>query len=279
MAANVPLLRAKVTKLPVAGYALIHLACLGIVSTGVTWRGVSICMGSYWFRVFWMGAGFHRYFAHRTFKTSRPMQFVFAVLAMSGLQRGPLWWAQTHRYHHQHADRPDDLHSPRYQGFWYSHWGWFFAEENRRTHLSKIADLARFPELVWLNGAPAISLIAIGYALLLFALFGWDGLLWGFCVSTVCVWHTVHWIQSFSHSRGGYRRFDTGDSSRNHWLLGVVSLGEYHNNHHAFPSSARQGFAWWEIDCIYQALRIMSWFGLVWDVRSLPDAANTGPHA
>lgn len=258
---------------PRVAYAAIHLGCLGVLWTGVTWRGLAICTGTYLFRVFWMGAGFHRYFAHRSFKTSRPMQFVFAVFAMSGMQRGPLWWAQTHRHHHQHTDRPDDLHSPKYQGFWYSHWGWFFEEKNRDIDKSKVADLARYPELVWLDKPAASALVTCSYALLLIGFFGWEGLVWGFCVSTIWLWHTVHWIQSFSHSFGGYRRFPTADASRNHWLLGVVSLGEFHNNHHAFPSSARQGFAWWEVDCVYQILRVMSWFGLIWDLRSFPDNA------
>ena len=206
------------------------------------------------------------------------MQSVFAVLAMTGLQRGPLWWAATHRFHHQHADLEDDLHSPRFQGFGYAHWGWFFDAKNRPTDLSKVPDLARYPELVFLDGALACTLVAAAYAGLLFWLFGWEGILWGFCVSTVFVWHTVHWIQSFSHSCGGYRRFRTRDDSRNHWLVGVLS-GEFHNNHHAFPSAARQGYTWWEFDGVYQLLQVMSWFGLVWDLKLIPEHAHEREYA
>lgn len=250
------------------GYAAIHAGALAVVLVpGDVSGGLAILAVTYYVRAFGLGAGYHRYFAHRSFKTSRAMQLVLGVLGLSALQRGPLWWAETHRRHHRHADTPDDLHSPRYQGFWYAHFGWPFDPLYADTRLDEIRDLARYPELRWLDAPSASRLMLVLYAGGLWALFGVHGLLWGFCVSTVCLWHTVHWIQSMSHSVGGYRRFDTADRSRNHWGLGLVSLGEFHNNHHYRASSARQGYAWWEMDLVFWMLRALGALGFVWDVK------------
>ena len=260
-------------------YAAVHLGALAaFFAPGPVLTGVAILAGSYFLRIFGLGAGYHRYFAHRSFKTSRAMQVVLALLGMTALQRGPLWWAETHRAHHRGADTPQDIHSPVYHGFWYSHWGWFFNPRHQKTHLEKVPDLACSPELVWLDSATATNIVVLLYVTGLCLLFGLQGFLWGFCLATVCTWHTTHWIQSFSHRYGGYRNFENRDSSRNHWLLGVVSLGEFHNNHHYRPSSARQGHHWWELDLTYWVLRLLAVFGLVWDVRnSLPGGDSAGP--
>ena len=249
-------------------YIGMHLACLSVFWVGITWRGLAIFAASYFFRVFWMGISLHRYFAHRSFRTSRPMQLALAILGMLGMQRGVLWWAQTHRYHHQHADTPEDLHSPHYQGFWYSHCMWFFNVKHRETAYSQIPDLVKYPELVWLDGPVTSSLPGVAYGLAMWWLLGWEGLVWGFVVTNIALWHVVHFIQSVSHSLGGYRRFATKDDSRNHWLFAVLALGEFHNNHHYAPWSARQGLLWWEIDVVYYGLKVMSWLGLVWDLKT-----------
>lgn len=252
-------------------YAGVHLGALAApFGPGEIGTGLGILAGSYFLRILALGAGYHRYFAHRSFKTSRAFQFVLAVLGMTGLQRGPLWWAETHRAHHRGADSPRDIHSPRHQGFWYSHWGWFFDPRHQHTHLDAVPDLARYPELVWLDRARATNTAALLYAVVLWVLFGLQGFLWGFCLATVCTWHTTHWIQSMSHAYGGYRRFPTRDTSRNHWLLGVISLGEFHNNHHHRPSSARQGDAWWEFDATWWVLRLLEQLGVVWDLNDMP---------
>jgi stearoyl-CoA desaturase (delta-9 desaturase) len=252
------------------GYIGVHLAALlGIAFTGVTWHAITICLASYFIRHLGLVLGFHRYFAHRSFKTSRPMQFLLALYGTLCFEKGVLWWAQTHRYHHRHADKPEDLHSPRHQGFLYSHSGWFLDASNRHADLSQIPDLAKFPELIWVDKWS--RWIVILFAIAMFIFLGWTGLVWGFFVSTVMIWHTTHMIQSVSHAFGGYRRFPTDDDSRNHWWLGVIALGDgWHNNHHYYPSSARQGFAWWEIDITYYILKIMSWMGLVWDLHVPP---------
>jgi stearoyl-CoA desaturase (delta-9 desaturase) len=249
-------------------YVLVHLGCLGVFWTGLTRTGILVCLVSYYVRQFALGVGYHRYFAHRSFKTSRAMQFVLALVGSLCLQRGPLWWAETHRHHHRFVDTPEDIHSPKYQGFWYAHAGWFMDQKNWRTNFSKVADLEKFPELVWLDDWRCHELLQILYAASLYFLFGWEGLVWGFMVSTVLLWHSTHWIQSISHKYGGYRRYPTRDDSRNHWLLGLLTLGEFHHNHHCFPSSCRQGLAWWEVDFNYYILRAMSWLGLVWELRT-----------
>lgn len=259
--------RAKINLDILLPYLLLHLACLGVLWTGVTWKNLAICVASFYVRGFAVGAGYHRYFAHRSYRTSRAMQFLLALVGSTSIQRGVLWWAETHRYHHRHADTPADLHSPTYHGFIYSHSGWFMYEEHRHTKFANVSDLSKYPELVWLNDLRWQFVPISLYALLLYMFFGWSGLVWGFAVSTVLLWHSVHWIQSMSHRFGGYYRFPSADKSRNHWLFALLSLGEFHNNHHYYPSSCRQGFAWWEIDITYYLLKVMSWMGLVWDLK------------
>lgn len=257
-------------------YVCMHLACIGVFWTGITWSGVGLCAASFFLRQFGLGVGYHRYFAHKSFKTSRVAQFFLALLGSLSVQRGVLWWAQTHRYHHRHADLPDDIHSPTYQGFIYSHSGWFMDEKNRRTDLSKVADLAKYPELVWLDDIKIHYLPTILYSFLIYLCGGWEGLVWGVAVSTVLLWHATHFIQSVSHKYGGYRRCPSPDKSRNHWLLGLVTLGEFHNNHHYYPSSCRQGFAWWEIDIDFYILKLLSWVGLVWELKTPPENVRRG---
>jgi stearoyl-CoA desaturase (Delta-9 desaturase) len=248
-------------------YALLHVACLSVFFTQSTWRGLSVGLASFFLRAFGLGVGYHRYFAHRSFKTSRAFQFVLAVLGSLAIQRGVLWWAETHRDHHRNADTDSDIHSPSHKGFIYAHSGWFLDEKNRQTKVSSVMDLARYPELVWLNDWRWYFLPILSYSSLLYIFFGGEGLLWGIAISTVALWHATHWIQSMSHSYGGYRRCPSSDNSRNHWLLGVLTLGEFHNNHHYSPSSCRQGFVWWEIDVGYYVLRLLKSLGVVWDLR------------
>lgn len=251
-------------------YAALHAGCLAVFVVPDPALGAGVCAGTYFARMFLLSAAYHRYFAHRSYRTSRPVQFVLGLLGLLTLQNGPLWWAATHRTHHRHADTPDDLHSPRYHGFFYAHSLWFLDRRNRATDLAAVPDLARYPELRWLDNRAVAIAAAVAYAAGLYAVFGWTGVVWGFCVSTVLLLHTTHWIQSVSHSAGGYRRFDTPDQSRNHWLIGVVSLGEWHNNHHHAPGAARQGCAWWEPDASWAVLWVLSRFRVVWGLRPMP---------
>lgn len=252
------------------GYIAFHLVCLAAFWTGVTWRDLALCAVCYSTRMFGLMAGYHRYFAHRSFRTSRAVQFLLALLGTLGVQKGVLWWASTHRHHHRYSDTEFDLHSPVQRSFLYSHSGWFLDNANRGTDLSRVQDFARYPELVWLD---RFDLVPVSlFALSIWLAFGWRGLIWGFFISTILIWHAIHGIGSFGHRFGGYRRFATTDNSRNKWFLAIVLLGEgWHNNHHFYPGSARAGFVWWEYDVTFWLLKVMERLRLVWDLRVPPD--------
>jgi stearoyl-CoA desaturase (delta-9 desaturase) len=247
-------------------YAAFYVACLAIPFYGVSWRAIGLFAASFFARMLFLSIGYHRYLAHRAFETSRATQLVLAVLGTLTIQGGPLWWAQTHRHHHRHADTPQDVHAPSHHGFLYAHFGWFLDVRHVKADHRKVPDLARFAELRWLDSELRIPLY-VGYALLMYWLGGMQGLLWGFCLATVALWNLTHWVQSGSHTLGGYRRYPSADASRNHVVIGLISLGEWHNNHHHSPSSSRQGHAWWELDVGYYLLTAMSWVGLVWNLK------------
>jgi stearoyl-CoA desaturase (delta-9 desaturase) len=220
-------------------------------------------------RMFAVTGGYHRYFAHRAYSTSRAFQFVLACLGSTALQKGPLWWAGNHRIHHKYADRPGrDVHTPR-DGFWRSHSGWIFDGRWDPTPVEQIPEFARYPELRWLNRWYVVGPIALG--VLCYAVGGWSGVLRGFSISTVALLHTTYCINSVAH-RWGTRRYDTPDDSRNNALLGILTMGEgWHNNHHHYCTSARNGFFWWEIDLTYYILRGLAALGLIWDLREVPE--------
>jgi stearoyl-CoA desaturase (Delta-9 desaturase) len=257
-------------------FILVHAACVAAIWSGITWQAVAICAALYWLRIFAIGAGYHRYFSHRAFATSRVFQFILAFLAQSSAQRSVLWWAAKHRHHHLHSDTAFDVHSPRRKGFIYSHVGWIFARQHAPTDLQKVKDLARYPELIWLHRlelAPAIVIASF-----CFLLGGWPGLVVGFLWSTVLLYHATFSINSLAHVHGK-KRYVTGDDSRNNWLLAFITMGEgWHNNHHAFQSSVRQGFRWWEVDPTYYILKILSWLGIVWDLKSPPERVLRNEH-
>jgi len=249
-------------------FALIHLGCIAAIWSGITWQAVLLCVALYWGRIFAIGAGYHRYFAHRSYSTSRWFQFVLAFLSQSSAQKSILWWAAKHRHHHLHSDTQEDVHSPRRKGFVYSHLGWIFSRKHDATDFVKIADFARYPELMWLHKYELVP--AIMLAILSFLIAGWSGLVVGFLWSTVLVYHATFCINSLAHVSGS-TRYVTGDDSRNNWLLALFTMGEgWHNNHHACQSSVRQGFRWWEIDPTFYVLRVLSWLGLVWDLKPVP---------
>jgi stearoyl-CoA desaturase (delta-9 desaturase) len=250
-------------------FVLVHLACFGAIWSGITWQAVAMCVTLYWLRIFAIGAGYHRYFSHRAYSTSRVFQFVLALVAQSTAQKSVLWWASKHRHHHLHSDTEQDVHSPRHKGFIYSHAGWIFARKHDKPDLAKVTDLMRYPELMWLHKFELLPAVVL--AILCFLVAGWSGLVVGFFWSTVLVYHATFCINSLAHVSGS-TRYVTGDDSRNNLLLAVFTMGEgWHNNHHAFQSSVRQGFRWWEIDPTYYLLRALSWTGLVWDLRTPPE--------
>ena len=247
---------------------LVHLACIAALFTGVTWSAFAVCLALFWLRMFGVTAGYHRYFSHRSYKTSRPFQFVLALLGTLAVQKGVLWWAANHRVHHKNSDQEGDIHSPVQRGFWWSHVGWILAPDYEATDYERIPDMAKYPELRWLNEHYLLPPVAL--AALLFAIGGATWLVWGFFISTTLLWHSTFTINSLAHV-WGRRRYDTGDASRNNVWLALLTMGEgWHNNHHRYMSSARQGFFWWEIDASYYTLVALSWFGLVWDLHQPP---------
>ena len=250
-----------------APFAMVHVFALVGLFAGASLSVWLCCALLYLLRMFGVTAGYHRYFSHRAFKTSRFVQFLLALLAQSTGQRGALWWAEGHRNHHRHSDTERDVHSPARWGFWHSHVAWIY-DGTRKTDYTNIKDFARFPELVALNKLWYLPPIFLGVGVYL--LLGWSGLFVGFMLSTVFVWHATFAINSLSHVWGTVR-FDTGDTSRNHWIPGLLMLGEgWHNNHHRYMSSARSGFYWWEVDITYYVLVLLRYFGVVWDLRKVP---------
>jgi stearoyl-CoA desaturase (Delta-9 desaturase) len=266
-------------------FMLVHLACLSVFLVGVSPVALLAGLIAYLVRMFAITGFYHRYFSHRSFKTSRVGQFIFGVLGAAAVQRGPVWWAAHHRHHHANSDEPSDLHSPRQHGFWRSHLGWFLTIKGFAPDFRLVKDLRQFPELRWLDRFDIAVPVLLGA--LMFALgstlhrvapqlhtSGSQMLVWGFFVSTVVCWHATYTINSLSHVIGR-QRYRTGDASRNNWLLAILTLGEgWHNNHHHYPSSARQGFYWWEYDLTFYVLKLMSWMGLIWDLKTVPIAVR-----
>jgi stearoyl-CoA desaturase (delta-9 desaturase) len=247
-------------------FVTVHVVALvGAFVWPPSWGLVALCLGVWYARIISISLGLHRYFAHRTFKTSRAFQLFLAIWAMTSAQRGVLWWAGHHRNHHRFADDPRDLHSPARQGFWWSHVGWVIAQRNGRTPVEVIRDMERFPELRWLNRHEYVPAFALGT--LLFVLGGMPALVWGLLISTVILWHTTFSINSLAHVFGR-RRYPTTDTSRNNLVLALLTGGEgWHNNHHYFCSSARLGFHWYQVDPTWWVIVTLEKLGLVWDVQ------------
>jgi stearoyl-CoA desaturase (delta-9 desaturase) len=265
-----------------AVFWLIHLGCFLVIWTGFSWTAFFVCVALYFIRMFAITGAYHRYFSHRTYQTSRPFQFLLALLGSTCAQKGPLWWAGHHRHHHKHSDTEEDIHSTVVQGIWWAHVGWVLCTHYIETRYDLVKDLMKFPELRWLDRnhlVGPVSLIALlflsglllqSYApqlgttpLQLFA--------WGFCVSTTLLYHGTFMINSAAHIIGR-RRFETSDNSKNSLILSLITLGEgWHNNHHRYPGSERQGFYWWEIDISHYILRALQALGLVWDLREPPE--------
>lgn len=236
------------------------------------WRWAALAAAMYAVRMFAVTAGYHRLFSHRAYRTSRAFQLLLAVVGASAAQKGPLWWAAHHRDHHRYSDGPEDIHSPIASGFWWSHVGWILARRHEATKLERVRDLARYPELRFVERFHGVAPVALAGGLLLAG--GFPALLWGFFVSTVALWHGTFVINSLAHVIGR-RRYPTRDGSRNSLLLALVTFGEgWHNNHHFYASSANQGFFWWEIDVSYYVLRVLAALGVVRDLRTPPQSVR-----
>ncbi len=260
----------------------LHMGCLAVFWVGWSPAAVGVAIALYVIRMFAITAFYHRYFAHKAFKTNRAWQFVFGVMGNASVQRGPLWWAAHHRHHHRYADQQQDVHSPSRHGFWWSHIGWMTSKANFPTKMTFVKDWGQYPELRWLNRFDtvvpivlAVSVYSFGELLERFAPHlgtnGWQMVVWGFFISTTVLLHATVTINSLDHMYGT-RRFDTPDTSRNNAVLALITLGEgWHNNHHHYAIAARQGFYWWELDITYYLLVLMSRLGIVRDLRRVPE--------
>lgn len=259
----------------------VHAMCFGVLWVGWSWPAIAVALTMFWLRMFAITGFYHRYFSHRSFKTSRWFQCVLAVWGSAAVQKGPLWWAAHHRHHHQYSDQERDLHSPVRDGFLYAHCGWIFDRRNHASRLRLVPDLAKFPELRFLDRYDLLVPVLLGTGLFFLGASlaharpdlgtsGMQMLIWGFFVSTVFLAHSTFTINSLSH-QFGWQRFETNDTSRNNPLLALLTMGEgWHNNHHHYATSARQGFYWWEIDFTYYGLLGLSKLGLIWDLKAVP---------
>ncbi|MCY2966382.1 MAG: acyl-CoA desaturase [Planctomycetota bacterium] len=259
-----------------------HLGCLAVFWVGWSWTALAVAFVVYAVRGMALTGFYHRYFAHKAFQTSRWFQFLWAFIGCAAAQRGPIWWAAHHRDHHSHSDEPEDEHSPIQHTFLWSHMGWFMTEPNAQLRVKRVPDLMKFPELVFINKYDGIAVLThgllmygLGWALQTWApqlgVTAWQMFVWGFLISTVFLYHVTYCINSLAHVLGR-RRFITTDHSRNNWLLALFAFGEgWHNNHHYYPASARNGFYWWEVDVTYYMIWTFEKLGLVWNVKPVPE--------
>lgn len=257
-------------------FVLFHLSLAGVIFTGLPLPDLLLAAGLFALRMFAITAGYHRYFSHRSFRTSRWFQFLLAFLSQTSAQQGVIYWSAVHRHHHKYSDTEDDPHSPRIYGFFYAHVGWIFDRRNfcDQYDYSGVKDLLQYPELRWLDRHRYLPAVLLGVAT--FLLRGLSGFFVGFVLSTVVLYHATFAINSLAHGLGR-RRFFTGDESRNNWLLALLTFGEgWHNNHHYFPSSARQGFRWYEVDLTYGILKLLEKLRLVWELKEPPARLKEG---
>lgn len=248
-------------------FLAMHVVPLAAFATGVRWTDFVVCVALYYARMFFISAGYHRYFAHRSYELSRPMQFLMAFGGCTAAQKGPLWWAATHRHHHRYSDQPEDIHSPL-KGFFWSHMGWFLCGKYKSTMQDSIKDMGKYSELQWLDHYHLVPPTILALACLFIG--GPSTLVIGFFLSTVLLYHGTFCVNSLAHVIG-FRRYVTKDSSRNSLPLALITMGEgHHNNHHYFQSSVKQGFFWWEIDLSYYVLQLFRLLGLARNLRMPP---------
>jgi stearoyl-CoA desaturase (Delta-9 desaturase) len=258
----------------------LHIACLAVFYVGFSWTAFVFALFLYFSRMFFITAFYHRYFSHRSYKVSRPMQFLMAVAGSTAGQRGALWWASHHRDHHINSDTAVDPHSPR-NGLFNSHMLWFLRKGNFPMQDERINDLLRFPELKFLEKIDWLPFILLFFVCYYFGEFlsvhypglGTNGvqlLVWGGFISTVILYHATYTINSLAHLFGK-RRFHTEDDSRNNFWLALLTLGEgWHNNHHRYPAATRQGFYRGELDISFLLLTLLAHLGLAKDFKSVP---------
>jgi len=255
---------------------LFHLSALLVFYVGFSWTALAVFFFSFLIRAFGVSAGYHRYFSHRSFKTSRPFQFVLAFLGASAGQKGPLSWVTSHRIHHRTSDTQADPHTPQ-KGFFYGYLGWLLPVDALHTDLNLTADFAKYPEIRWINKfhnvGPLTVIILCGffgkYLSIHFPQLGTSALqliVWGFILSTLATLHGTLMINTICHSEKE-RHHSTNDFSSNvPWLL-PFTLGEnWHHNHHRYPKSANCGLEKGQIDFIFIGICLLEKLGLASEV-------------
>ena len=270
----------------IIGMTVFHLACLAAFYTGISLTAVIVAFIAYVMRGMGVTTGFHRLLAHRSFKTNRVVQFMFALAGSLAVQGGPLWWVAHHREHHAETDTERDIHSPVIHGLWRSHMGWMMTDAAFNEKGTNSRDLHKFPEIkflqryyVWLIVAQIAGFYGLGAWLSgAFPDLGTSGaqlVVWGFFISTVFTWHVTFMVNSVCHRWGG-QPYDTGDASTNNIFIGIFAFGEgWHNNHHFYPSSARHGLRWWQLDVTWYLIRVMQAVGLVSDAKIPKELRDT----
>ena len=247
---------------------LLHIGAVAALFM-FSWRVFAASVFLYWMTVgLGISMGYHRLHTHRSYQIPRFLEYFFAVCGSMTLEGGPIFWVATHRLHHQKSDLPGDPHSPR-DGAWWSHIGWILLGETNHNNtrvLSKYApDLAKDQFYVWLNNYHWVPLTILGGVL--YAIGGLPLFLWGGCLRVVVGLHSTWLVNSATHM-WGRRRFETRDDSRNSWWVALLTFGEgWHNNHHAHPTSARHGLAWYEIDHSWILISIFKFFGIAKSVK------------
>ncbi|MDR1989155.1 MAG: acyl-CoA desaturase [Acidobacteriaceae bacterium] len=251
---------------------LVQASALLVFFVPFTWPLVALWAVSHFLRAMGLTLSFHRYYAHRSFQMNRVARFIWTFIGVAAMQKGPLWWAGHHVNHHRFADREGDPHSPMVSGVYYAHIGWFLndAKHDRIEATNPvIRDFSKVPEIAFLDRY--FFLPPLMLAVTMFAIGGWPWLVWGFCLPTMTLAHSTFAINTVNHMFGS-RRFDTIDESRNNPITAIFAVGEgWHNNHHRYQRSARNGFYWWEFDPTWYAIRTMQAVGLAWNVQPVPE--------
>ena len=234
-----------------------------------SWRLVLLTLFLHWVAVgLGISMGYHRLHTHRSYKLPKWLEYFLAFCGTLSLEGGPIFWVATHRLHHQLSDRPGDPHSPR-DGGWWAHMEWLLRGETKHNNTGLMAkyapDLAKDPYYVWLNNYHWVPILLL--AVVLLAIGGWPLMLWGTFLRVVFGLHATWLVNSATHMWGG-RRFHTRDDSRNNWWVALLTFGEgWHNNHHAHPTSARHGLAWYEFDMSWIQIQLLKFLGIAKSIR------------